>query len=161
MVLGARGEYVGNLLMGSTTLQLVGHAPCPVVVVAHPAAGHHRVVVGTDGSPDSTRAVAHAFDEASLRGAHVRVVSALGLPQGWPRHLLSSAAARRRGGGRRRRQVEDQVAPLRERTPTSRSRSTSTGSTPSRCSPTPRTGPTSWSWAHAAEAASTVWPSDR
>ena len=117
VVLGARGEYVGNLLMGSTTLQLVGHAPCPVVVVTHPAAGHHRVVVGTDGSPDSTRAVAHAFDEASLRGAHVRVVSALGLPQGWPRHLLRPLPPDDEEVAGRRQQVEDQVAPLREQHP--------------------------------------------
>lgn len=117
VVLGAQGENVGNMLMGSTTMQVVGHATCPVAVVAHASVGHHRVVVGTDGSATSVRALEHAFREASLRRARLRVVSAIGLPQGWPRHLLrplppddDEVAARRQG-------VETQIAALRQQHP--------------------------------------------
>ncbi len=117
VVLGAKGEDVGNMLMGSTALQLVGHAPCPVVVVGHASAGHHRVVAGTDGSVDSDRALEYAFMEASLREARLRVVSALGLPQGWPRHLLRPLPEDNEEVAERRRQVEDQLAPLRVQYP--------------------------------------------
>lgn len=117
VVLGAKGEDVGNMLLGSTTLQLVGHAPCPVVVIGHPAAGHRRVVVGFDGSAASTRALEYAFAEASLRSARLRVVSALGLPQGWPRHLLRPLPEDNAETTQRRQQVDDQVAPLREQWP--------------------------------------------
>lgn len=117
VVLGAKGEDVGNMLMGSTVLQLVGHAPCPVVVVGHASAGHGRIVAGTDGSPDSRAALEYAFEEAALRGDRVRVVNALGLPQGWPRHLLRPLPEDNEEVAERRRLVEDQVAPLRERHP--------------------------------------------
>ena len=117
VVLGAKGEAVGNMLMGSTTLQLAGHAPCPVVVVGHAAAGHHRVVVGTDGSPDSTRALQYAFEEASLRKARLRVVNALGLPQGWPKHLLRPLPEDNEEVDVRRKEVESQIAALRDQYP--------------------------------------------
>ena len=117
VVLGAKGENVGSMLMGSAVLQLVGHAPCPVVVVGHAAAGHRRVVVGTDGSPDSTRALAYAFEEAALRKARVRVVNALGLPQGWPRHLMRPLPEDNDEVAQRRQEVESQLAPLREQYP--------------------------------------------
>ena len=117
VVLGAKGEDVGNMLMGSTALQLVGHAPCPVVVVGHASAGHRRVVAGTDGSPESTRALQYAFEEASLRNARLRVVNALGLPQGWPKHLLRPLPEDNQEVAVRRQQVDDQIAELRERHP--------------------------------------------
>ncbi|MFC6288532.1 universal stress protein [Nocardioides sp. GCM10027113] len=117
VVLGAKGEDVGNLLLGSTVLQVVGHAACPVVVVGHLATGHGRISVGTDGSPDSTAALAYAFDEARLRGDRVRVVNALGLPQGWPRHLLQPLPEEDQEVAARRAQVEEQVAGLCEEYP--------------------------------------------
>ncbi len=117
VVLGAKGGAVGDLLMGSTTLQLVGHAKCPVAVVGHAAAGHDRVVVGTDGSPDSTRALDYAFEEASLRKARLRVVNALGLPQGWPKHLLRPLPEDNEEVASRRQEVERQLAGLREQYP--------------------------------------------
>lgn len=117
VVLGAKGEDAGNMLMGSTTLQLVGHAPSPVVVVGHASAGHQRVVAATDGSPDSARAVEYAFEEASLRRSRLRVVNALGLPQGWPRHLLRPLPEDNEQVAIMRQQVEDQIAPLREQYP--------------------------------------------
>jgi nucleotide-binding universal stress UspA family protein len=117
VVLGSKGDNVGNLLLGSTALQVVGHARSPVVVVGQVSTGHRRVAVGTDGSPDSAAALAYAFDEAHLHGADVRVVSALGLPQGWPRHLLRPLPEDNAEVDARREAVEEQLAPLREKHP--------------------------------------------
>jgi len=117
VVIGAKGEDIGNFLLGSTALQLVGHAACPVVVVNHVTTGHHLVVVGTDGSPDSTEALAFAFGAASLRNARLQVISALGLPQGWPTHLLRPLPEDNEEVAKRRQEVENQVAPFREQYP--------------------------------------------
>lgn len=117
VVLGSRGDNVGNLLLGSTALQVVGHAPCPVVVVGHSSAGHHRIAVGTDGSADSAAALAHAFVEAELRGAELQVISATGLPQGWPKHLLRPLPVDDDEVAARRGIVEEQISLLRGQHP--------------------------------------------
>lgn len=78
---GRRGT-VAELLLGSVSLQVATHAPCPVVVVhepdeavsAGPDAG--RVVVGVDGSPVSRIALDEAFREASFRGVGLTVLHA-------------------------------------------------------------------------------------
>ncbi|HEX6247358.1 MAG TPA: universal stress protein [Nocardioidaceae bacterium] len=117
VVIGAKGEDIGNFLLGSTALQLVGHASCPVVVVNHVTTGHHLVVVGTDGSPDSTEALAFAFGAARLDKARLQVISALGLPQGWPTHLLRPLPEDDEEVAKRRQEVEDQIAPFRDQYP--------------------------------------------
>lgn len=117
VVVGAKGESISNFLLGSTALQLVGHAACPVVVVNHVTTGHHLVVAGTDGSADSTQALAFAFGAAALRQARLRVISALGLPQGWPRHLLRPLPEDNEEVATRRQVVEKQIAPFREQYP--------------------------------------------
>jgi nucleotide-binding universal stress UspA family protein len=88
LAIGARGYggFAGRLL-GSVARQCVGHADCPVVVVharpataaaAQPAeeASRGRIVVGTDGSPNSRAALAWALREASAHGARLQVVHA-------------------------------------------------------------------------------------
>ncbi len=117
LALGAKGEDIGNLLLGSTVLQVVGHAVCPVIVVCHVTSGHQRIAVGVDGSPDSIAALAFAFEEAHLRGSHVEVISALGLPQGWPGHLLRPVPKDDGEVTDRREDVDKQVAVLRDRYP--------------------------------------------
>jgi nucleotide-binding universal stress UspA family protein len=117
VVIGTQGEDVGNVLLGSTAVQLVGHAACPVVLVGHAAAGHRRVAVGTDGSADSTAAIEYAFQQASLRGDPLVVIRALGLPQGWPKHLLRPLPPDDEETRKERRAVENQLAGLRERHP--------------------------------------------
>lgn len=82
VVLGSRGrgEFAG-LLLGSTSLQVATHASCAAVVIRStpegvpgPSAG--RIVVGTDGSPQSERALRFAFEQAHERGVGVTVVRA-------------------------------------------------------------------------------------
>ena len=70
VVVGDRGlGGFSGLLLGSVAVQLAAHAECPVLVVrghAHPSG---PVVLGVDGSPAASAAVARAFDEAWLREA--------------------------------------------------------------------------------------------
>ena len=73
--------------------------------------------MGTDGSPDSRAALGYAFDEANLRGAEVEVISALGLPQGWPRHALCPLPEDDEETEARRTDVEKQLQPLRDACP--------------------------------------------
>jgi len=83
VVLGSRGHgaFV-SLLLGSTSLQVVMHAPCPVVVVrpgapdASEARSAGQVVVGVDGSELSDAAVRFAFEEADSRGVGLTGVHA-------------------------------------------------------------------------------------
>ncbi|MGW6390979.1 universal stress protein [Streptomyces sp. NPDC055103] len=61
----------------AVALPLIAHAPCPVVVVPEPEHTAQQppfFVVGVDGSPRSAAAVDTAFEEASLRGAHLRAL---------------------------------------------------------------------------------------
>lgn len=77
VVVGSRGlGGFTELVIGSTSLKLATHAPCPVVVVRDESpesepeskAGAGRVVVGVDGPQHAcTEAFAFAFDEASRR----------------------------------------------------------------------------------------------
>jgi nucleotide-binding universal stress UspA family protein len=117
LVLGAKGENIGNLLLGSTALQVVGHAAAPVVVVPHLAGGHGRIIAGTDGSAGSDAALAYAFEEAALRGCRLHVTSALGLPPGWPTHLLRPLPPDDELVDARTEEVEKQIHGLREEHP--------------------------------------------
>lgn len=78
VVVGARGRGgFHNLLLGSTSLQVAGHAACPVVVVRDgPNASHHEIVVGVDGSQHATAALGFAFEEAAAHQTRLRAVHA-------------------------------------------------------------------------------------
>lgn len=74
LVLGSRGlgGFTG-LVVGSTAVEVVPRAHCPVVVVR----GVERdgpVVVGVDGTPVGEGAIGFAFAEASVRGVDVVAV---------------------------------------------------------------------------------------
>jgi nucleotide-binding universal stress UspA family protein len=75
VAVGSRGHGgFPGLHLGSISSHLTAHAHCPVVVVRdRPGTG---VVVGVDGSPNSDRAVAFAFEEASARGEPLTAVHA-------------------------------------------------------------------------------------
>lgn len=90
LVMGSRGTRTGlaRAVLGSTALYVATHSHCPVVIVpdgrddtphtpgrATPRTGG-SVVVGYDGSPEARVALVVAGDEATLRGATLRVVQA-------------------------------------------------------------------------------------
>jgi nucleotide-binding universal stress UspA family protein len=86
VVVGSRGlGAFTELLLGSTVVQLVSHAPCPVVVVrslAYRAPGPEagRVVVGVDVFRPTDETLAFAFEEASLRGVGLTAIHACQAP---------------------------------------------------------------------------------
>ncbi|GAU69784.1 putative Usp family protein [Streptomyces sp. NBRC 110611] len=114
VVLGAKGlGGFASLLLGSVALQVVGHAASPVVVVNHLTTGHHRIVVGADGSAHSQAALVYAFQQASLRGARLQAVHAWSYPG--PEAAVSpvqDAAAEEH-----RQSLEEWLRPLREAHP--------------------------------------------
>lgn len=72
------GPAVGAVL-GSVASRLVTHSQCPVVVVHESSVvntGRSGVAVGVDGSALSELALAHAFEQASVRGVGLHVVHA-------------------------------------------------------------------------------------
>ncbi|WP_433259834.1 universal stress protein [Actinosynnema sp. CS-041913] len=77
IVLGSRGlgGFTG-LLVGSVAVAVVAHGDCPVVVVRGSVTADGPVVVGVDGSPAGDRAVAFAFEAASMRRAPLTAVLA-------------------------------------------------------------------------------------
>jgi nucleotide-binding universal stress UspA family protein len=83
VVVGARG--IGGfptLLMGSVSGQVAEHAACPVAVVRPTPAEATDVVVGIDGSPQSTRALELGLAEARRTGGTLIALHALRLPPG-------------------------------------------------------------------------------
>jgi len=75
-VLGNRsGSRLQDVMVGSVALHVAAHAYSPVAVV--PADHHPRggpILVGVDGSANSTAAIAFAFDEAAVRGVDLVAV---------------------------------------------------------------------------------------
>lgn len=82
IVVGATGRStIRARLLGSTASAVCNRASCPVAVVhrsAEPSERHRMrnlpVVVGVDGGPSSERAVANAFEYASMLGAPLLAV---------------------------------------------------------------------------------------
>ncbi|MDN3270609.1 universal stress protein [Streptomyces sp. MA15] len=69
-VLGQRGRSLfGDLLLGSTTMQLAAHGHGPVMVVRGRPDPRGPVLLAADGSPAGNAAASFAFTEAELRGA--------------------------------------------------------------------------------------------
>ncbi|MFF4775974.1 universal stress protein [Microtetraspora fusca] len=77
IILGTRGTGgFERLKIGSTAVQVAGHAPCPVILVGGPGAASGPVVVGVDDSPLGGRALGFAMEEATLRRSELLAVHA-------------------------------------------------------------------------------------
>ena len=141
LVVGSRGHggFTG-LLLGSVSEHVLAHATCPVVVVHEHRATTGRIVVGVDGSPESSQALRWAARQAGLTGCELHAVLAWHVPftygvldmidADWAAHGSVALAAAVAGA-------------LEERTPPAWGRRPSR-TFPPRCS-TPQKRPTSWS----------------
>jgi nucleotide-binding universal stress UspA family protein len=79
LVVGSRGlRPVPAFLLGATSLAVAAHAACPVVVVraTDRATTTGGVVVGVDGTPRSSEAIAYAFAYASTHNLGLTVLHA-------------------------------------------------------------------------------------
>lgn len=83
LVLGTRGRgTLTGLLLGSVSVALAAHSPCPVVV-ARPSRESVTpedlpIVVGADGTADSAGALTLGFELASQQDRRLEVVHAIG-----------------------------------------------------------------------------------
>lgn len=81
VVVGSRGRSAWrDMLVGGTSRQVATHCAAPTIVVRNAEPTGDRVVVGVDGSPDSVRAVAFAFDYASREGLRLEAVHTWDVP---------------------------------------------------------------------------------
>jgi len=78
LVLGSRGHSrIGEVVLGSVSQSAARHARCPVVVVRQRhAASAHRIVVGSDDSEPSRRALDFACTRAQAGGQQVVMIRA-------------------------------------------------------------------------------------
>lgn len=74
-----RGGFLG-LLLGGTSREVATHCKAPTVIVRQASPTGKKVVVGIDGSPDSVRALAFAFDFASRKGLPLLAVHTWDVP---------------------------------------------------------------------------------
>ena len=96
LVVGARGAGgFTAMVLGSVSRYVAMHAFCPVVVAHEDSMAVHReVVVGVGDPADAAESLGFAFEEASMRGARLLAVHALGrypASSGWDTEDLKLA----------------------------------------------------------------------
>ncbi|WP_306371029.1 universal stress protein [Nocardiopsis sp. CC223A] len=130
LVLGAHHRTaVDAVIPGSTDLEMLVSASCPVVVVPDrpPGTATGRLLVGVDGSETARLAVEWAFPAADARGAVLRAVTvredhawwrfgALGEPS-WTRTEEEQEAEEAKAQAAARRLLSDAIADERARWP--------------------------------------------
>ncbi len=90
MVVGAKGQRATlNILLGGVAQQVVEHAQWPVLVVRAPYTGLRRVLLVTDGSPHSQRALDYLAQFPLPAATEVPVMHVLPpMPEAtWPTYL--------------------------------------------------------------------------
>lgn len=112
VVVGARGlGAVGTAILGSVSLAVTRHAPCPVLVVKPHPRPVGRVVVAVDGSDDAA-AAADFVARLTVPPAAIRVVGVVQPPElpGWSASLPNVRAAIEEVFAERRRSLETVLA---------------------------------------------------
>ncbi|MFC5175486.1 universal stress protein [Nocardioides taihuensis] len=112
-------SFLEHLVVGNTACGVAGRASVPVVVVPpgwDSPVEHGRVLVGVKSTEHATELLADAFETAAERGDGVAVLHAWKLPGGYD-DIIESRLAAEEWSGRARHQMEELVAPLRERFP--------------------------------------------
>ncbi|MDT0330990.1 universal stress protein [Nocardiopsis lambiniae] len=100
IVIGTRGlGTVKSLFVGSVSVRVAAHAPCPVAVVpsheGKPATtGLKRIVIGVDGSPNGNRALGLAVDLAAQSEGELVVVHSWEVPYPYDPVALTAAGYR-------------------------------------------------------------------
>ncbi len=95
IVLGLKGpDLPEEVLMGSTTARVIGYSPRDVLVIPYPARlAFGRVLLPTDGSRYSDKALARALRLCQAYGGELLVVSVLDAPPDFVREAPEAAAA--------------------------------------------------------------------
>ncbi|MGY0065863.1 universal stress protein [Streptomyces sp. QTS137] len=118
-VVGGRGHTrFGDLLLGSTVVQLAAHAHCPVMAVRGRPGPQGPVLLAVDGSPAGAAAGEFAFAEAALRKAplialHVWNTWSEPTPYEGPADPLNVAVDLDRLREKHQHRLEEAVAPWR------------------------------------------------
>jgi nucleotide-binding universal stress UspA family protein len=122
-VVGERGRSgFGNLLLGSTVVQLAAHGHCPLLVVRGRPAPRGPLLLAVDGSPAGNAAAGFAFAEAAQRGVplvamHVWNTWSEPTPYEGPADPLNVVVDLDRLRERHQRLLEEAVAPWRDGRP--------------------------------------------
>ncbi|MFE7813692.1 universal stress protein [Streptomyces sp. NPDC057433] len=122
-VVGGRGHTrFGDLLLGSTVVQLAAHAHCPVMAVRGRPGPRGPVLLAVDGSPAGAAAGEFAFAEAALREAplialHVWNTWSEPTPYEGPADPLNVAVDPDQLRKKHRLRLEETVAPWRAARP--------------------------------------------
>ena len=110
IVVGARGlSAVASALLGSVSLAVVRHAPCPVLVARPAVRGLHSIVIAFDGSAGAQRAarfVATLPVQTEIGVRLVGVVEPPRIPSAGPGRTAALAAAAETVTAARRQELE-------------------------------------------------------
>lgn len=81
VVLGAgHGSWLGHVLLGSVSMHVLHHAPCPVLITHREPIGTGRVLIGLDGSDQALRSARFAMQILDEERCSVTVATAVGEP---------------------------------------------------------------------------------